>query len=121
MIKLACQDMNNLKYFDHWAYVARSFDVAKENLLATDPGGFPLVLVQPADGQYLQGEIPLPDFTHPEDCVYLFGSSDALLQELPRTPFAKVYIPSLPTWEMYSHQAGAIVLYDRFVKRGANG
>ena len=59
-----------------------------------------------------QGGVTLRNFTHPADCIYIFGSDYG---QLPRADFA---IPS--DLGLYADQACAIILHDRRVKRGSN-
>lgn len=121
MIELICADIMSPAYSDPWAYTARSFDVrpAQMRISGRSSSELPLVAVQAQDGHLFQGTIALPDFEHPEECAYWFGATDGINTD-PAADFY-VYIPAAPTWEMYSHQAAAIVLYDRYVKRGARG
>ncbi len=121
MIEVICADVESAAYKTQWDYVARCFDVQSAQVRAAGPPspGVPLVAVHAQDGHLFQGQIALPDFVHPEDAAYWFGEADAINAD-PVADFY-VYIPAVPTWEFYSHQAGAIVLYDRFVKRGARG
>ncbi len=72
----------------------------------------PVVVMAPLRGRYVQGEIPLNEFKHPEDAVYVFGS-DKLHMELDTEPEHKVYIPTATKDEMYSHVAAAVTLWDR--------
>lgn len=85
------------------------------------PAGRPLVVLSPIDARYIQGDISLDVFVHPEDAIYLFGGSMENLSDLDdlggRMPDSKVYISTVKL-EMFSHAAGYITLYDRYVKRG---
>ena len=78
------------------------------------------VLIQPQSGRWVQGEVPLPEFKHPEHAVYIFGPDDGHLSpEIEGEYDHKVYIPQLHTnVTLYAHQAAGIVLYDRMVKHG---
>lgn len=80
-----------------------------------------LVLLAPKKGKYFQGNVALPDFDHPEKCIYMFGpdhhhiSNDLIGQ---RKPDSTVYIPTDTVDEMYAFTAAAVTLYDRYVKNG---
>lgn len=84
-----------------------------------------IVVVQPSDGDFIQGLEELRDFTHPLDAIYVFGGSVTRLK--PATlglyqgawlePAASVYIPT--SADLYAAQAGGIVLWDRFTKVGS--
>ncbi len=59
---------------------------------------------------------PLPDFHHPERCIYLLGAEDnGLSAEALRRCHHVVQIPSQRCLNVAS--AGSIVLYDRIAKR----
>ena len=85
------------------------------------PSERPLVVLAPVDGRYIQGNVNLKDFVHPENAIYLFGGSQDNLSDEDdlggRKPDALVYIPVVEH-EMYGHAAGYIVLWDRYIKRG---
>jgi hypothetical protein len=85
-----------------------------------DLPALPLVVVQPRRGRYLPGRESLVGFSHPEDAIYLFGADNANMskEDIAREPDHLVYIPTSDDHEMWSWVAGAVVLYDRMVKRG---
>jgi hypothetical protein len=65
--------------------------------------------------------VSLKEFTHPDECVYLFGSSNGRLTDdvlAGRTPVARVFIPSVDGTELFANTAGAVVMWDREVKGG---
>lgn len=84
----------------------------------------PLVVLAHEDSRYIKGSEALDKFTHPDDAIYLFGGSHANLNDADdlggREPDHLIYIPSVK-YEMYSHAAAYITLYDRYVKRGDFG
>ena len=83
----------------------------------------PLVVLGPPDGKFVQGNVSLKDFQHPDDAIYLFGGTQDVLtvEDLGgRVPDASVYIPFVKH-ECYSHAAGYMALWDRYVKRGDFG
>ncbi len=76
----------------------------------------PIVVVSGDNAREVPGTKSLVDFEHPDDVVYLFGGDHTILRtDLPYVDC--VYIPSDGA-EFYSHVAGAVVLYDRVLKRG---
>lgn len=99
-----------------WAEVLGAFDLRRSE----EKPEMTKVLVQPAAGRWVQGDIPLPEFDHPEDAVYIFGPEDGHLPPEEEGEYdCKVYIPqSRSHVTLYAHQAAAIVLYDRLVKNG---
>ncbi len=120
MIYLATQELLDKELASDLAYVARSFDLPAEQVVLTPPDGLPIILLQQQDGRYVQGEESLVDFSHPDECTYLLGQSHGQLT-LDYDVAYKLFIPSVPTWSMFTSQATAIVLYDRLVKRGSFG
>ena len=88
------------------------------------PDDRPIIVLAPDEGRYIRGEQNLMDFVHPEDAIYLFGATQANLSDENdlggRVPDALVYIPSKKL-EMFSHAAGYVTLWDRYVKRGDFG
>jgi hypothetical protein len=119
---------------DHWASVLAGFpDATIYHLGDTPPEWWsslkefkiaisinevdvPIVVISGDNARELPGTKSLVDFEHPDDVVYLFGGDHTILNtDLPYV--AAVYIPSDGA-ELYSHVAGAIVLYDRMLKRG---
>ena len=81
----------------------------------------PLVLMAPMNGKYYPGSIALPDFEHPENACYLFGSDNVTLSTDHmgnREPDHCVYVPTSTKDDMYSFIAGAVTFYDKAMKRG---
>jgi tRNA(Leu) C34 or U34 (ribose-2'-O)-methylase TrmL len=98
-------------YEGSWAEVVRTFGAE----IGGGDESFTRVLVQPQNGRNLQGEHSLIDFVHPENAVYIFGPDDGHLQAAAYD--TSVYIPQADgRTVLWSHQAAAIVLYDRLVK-----
>ena len=80
-----------------------------------------LVVVAPANGTEVAGDTSLISFEHPDLALYVFGQDNAHLSEAcfgGRTPFARVFVPTDGDYQMHSHSAGLLTLYDRRVKRG---
>ncbi len=81
----------------------------------------PMVLLAPQDGRFYQGDQNLATFTHPKECVYMFGPDHHHLSEDEmgnRVPDHLVYIETDSNDEMYASIAAAVTLFDRKVKNG---
>ena len=78
-----------------------------------------IVIASHKNAKYLQGTIPLVDFIHPTNAIYIFGSdANNLYPEMFKDmTYQTVYIPGSSN-EMHSFQAGAMFMYDRMVKNG---
>jgi hypothetical protein len=76
----------------------------------------PIVMVTSQVAE-IPGTISLQDFEHPDKCIYWFGGSNMLNVDEPPNVVAKVFIPA-GVHEMHSPQAGAIVAWDRRMRRG---
>ena len=122
-----------------WSFVLRAFNVTEIYEL---PGlGRPLqtsigletvddvthyhdaavIVIAPQDGDFVQGVTDLRDLDHPVEAIYIFGGSQTRLTQHDLedvTPAALVYIPKPNQTELFPSQAGAIVLWDRYQKRG---
>lgn len=62
------------------------------------------------------GDIPLAEFKHPEDAVYVFGATtmERIQRHFPNAPSVRIEVPVLtPRQGLFGAQAAAIVLYDR--------
>lgn len=84
----------------------------------------PIIILAPLSSSNFTPEISLLNFVHPPegDAIYYFGSDreNIELEEFKGKDITTVYIPqptNLPQNELWSHQAGAIVLYDIIAKR----
>lgn len=63
------------------------------------------------------GGTPLPEFTHPEKCIYLLGAEDSgLPQSVVDRCHQLVSIPAIRAASYNVAQAGTLVMYDRMVK-----
>lgn len=88
------------------------------------PDDASFVVCSPHTARLVKPTVELPDFEHPEHVVYFFGADTIFLSADDlgeRTPDHVVAIPvgsNREGDEIYSFVAGAIVLYDRLVKRG---
>ena len=117
-----------------WSYMLSVFGVtniwerhgtklrqARRDLASELPAHLALVVVSPLTARFHPGRVALQDFAHPEDVIYLFGGAHLNLSDEDdlggRAPDATVHIPSVEH-ELYPAQAAAVVLWDRFVKRG---
>lgn len=81
----------------------------------------PLVLMAPKNGFYIQGEIELSEFQHPENAIYIFGSDNYQMSEdiigSVEIDF-KVFIPTDSQHDMYSWSAYVVTMWDRRMKNG---
>lgn len=132
---------------DQWSFVFSNFGIAEIWELGADHDGVrgkdgsiyqptikadsaaelptdkALIVLAPTDGRFIKGTEPLDTFTHPDDAIYLFGGSQAVLSEEDlggRVPDALVFIPTVKL-ECYSHCAAYMTLWDRYSKRGCFG
>lgn len=82
-----------------------------------------LIVLAPKDGRYVKGNESLVTFSHPKECIYLFGPDHTQLsEELGKNkPTHTVYIPTDSKHEMYAHVCAAVTLYDRKLKEKYNG
>lgn len=123
MIKLCVPDERDDLLNDQWIYTVRAFGLFDQFIRDTgEIGALPVVLVQPLDGPFVQGETSLAGFEHPAECCYLFGASNENMQPSRLDGLnvvARVYIPAAESWNFYSAQAASIVLWDRIMKRGS--
>lgn len=83
----------------------------------------PLVFIQPIKGRFINGELNLINYSHPKDAIYYFGSDRAQVDEsnFGDRKYDSVYIPQKDETvqhELFSHQAGAILIYDVKAKGG---
>lgn len=65
--------------------------------------------------ELVEGALPLPEFNHPNDAVYIFGPEDGTLsQELIDRADAVVYVPTIGCMNLAA--TVNVVLYDRLAK-----
>ncbi len=125
---------------DKWSYCFSSFGVTafyeRRGLVnkmrgaiqvadATDlPAEPKLIVLQPQDGRYIQGDTDLAGFVHPDDAIYFFGGNHDNMSDDPdlagRVPDSVVFIPRVKH-NFHSPMAGAVVLWDRYMKRDGFG
>jgi len=129
----------DLKIRDYWSYIFENFkikdlwEVGRPDKIESNwqkpraidaisalPKDKSMVVGSPKNGRYMPGTIPLPEFQHPENALYVFGSDRAnLYPELFKGyEYQLVYIPGDSSITMYSFQAGIVFMYDRMVKNG---
>lgn len=87
------------------------------------PAG-PLIVVQPESGAHIAGTQSLAGHTHLDNAIYLFGGSNSNMAESDLsglTPAETLCIPATAGIEIHAPLAGAIVLWDRYAKRGGFG
>lgn len=64
----------------------------------------------------IQGAIPLPDFTHPEKAIYVFGAEDSSIsQQLVDIADAVVFVPTIGCMNLAA--SVNVLLYDRLAKQ----
>lgn len=72
----------------------------------------PRTMFSPASAELAPGAVALSDYTHPDEAVYVFGSDE---QHNPAIDCdAIVYVPTPRADPLWSVQAAAIVLHDRW-------
>ncbi|RLI53793.1 MAG: hypothetical protein DRP09_14805 [Candidatus Thorarchaeota archaeon] len=64
--------------------------------------------------------IPLTEFNHPKDCMYVFGNSASGNSNYINKNDTVVYIPTLVNADLWGIVAFGIIMYDRLVKYGSN-
>jgi len=63
----------------------------------------------------VEGAIPLPEFTHPDNAVYIFGPEDGTIaQEVINSADAVVYVPTIGCMNLAA--SVNVLLYDRLAK-----
>lgn len=63
----------------------------------------------------VEGAIPLPEFEHPENALYIFGPEDGTIaQEVINSADAVVYVPTIGCMNLAA--SVNVVLYDRLAK-----
>lgn len=81
------------------------------------PDDLPLILFLPKTAQYITPTVPLDEFSHPVDAIYMFGPNheNLSLEEdfLNREPDHIVYIPTDTNDDMFSYNSYAVVMWDR--------
>ncbi len=87
------------------------------------PSDHELVVLSPLSARVVHPTTSLQEFAHPERAVYFFGADTTWLSENElgsRRPDHVVYVPVASQKEcdeVYSFVVGAIVLYDRAMRR----
>ncbi|WP_448213426.1 RNA methyltransferase [Colwellia sp. MEBiC06753] len=83
---------------------------AVDDLISAKPSNCQVICVD-----LVEGAIPLPDFQHPENALYIFGPEDGTItQEVINQADAVVYIPTIGCLNLAA--SVNVVLYDRQVK-----
>lgn len=82
-----------------------------EAMMAEFPGDYTRVYIDD------KGAIPLQDFTHPENAIYIFGNVGNSALPYKREEDFSVVVPTvINTGTAWPHQCLMAVLYDRLVK-----
>jgi hypothetical protein len=114
---------------DFWDQIIRTFAVARAHVMDL-PADYqtdiwrscsslhalptPRIMFSPPDAVELPGQIALHDFEHPADALYVFGSDDMHNEAIESS--AVVYVPTPRKAPLWSVQAAAVVLHDRWVR-----
>ena len=118
-------------YENQWAYVLRNFKPDQVFLLGGNEGAqrevfqsatvidslfelpdVPRVVMAAEDGRHVKGNIPLSEFSHPEDAIYIFGPDERNLN-IDTDGDSLVYVDTDGSYEMYSWVAYAVAMWDR--------
>jgi len=84
----------------------------QQHLLDNKPDDVQVVCVD-----LIEGAVPLPNFTHPEKALYLFGPEDGTLkQSIINQADAVVYVPTVGCMNLAA--TVNVLLYDRLSKSG---
>lgn len=122
MICLAIPDYPTGELRNQWDFVLSNFAVDRVLHLPLKDmvEDCQLVVLAPRAGRFIQGEVSLREYRHPDKALYLFGSDKEHLHPdvLCDAPSDRVFIPTATHHEMYSHVAAAVVLWDRMLKHG---
>lgn len=71
-----------------------------------------LVYITPKTSSTMVGETNIKDFTHPNDCCYVFGDNNSGIRS--DLPGNKIYIDTIS--ELFCWQSATITLFDRMCK-----
>ena len=96
-----------------WKQLVQAFDIESVQFIDDQTAVFDLDTVVVFDET---GEIPLSEFTHPEDGTYLFGCTGMqnIPADYPDRPSVRIEVPNMVHNQgLFGAQAAAIVLYDR--------
>jgi tRNA(Leu) C34 or U34 (ribose-2'-O)-methylase TrmL len=125
-----------IKELDLWEYPLRDF-LVDEFVMSPISGIESSAVSEIADlGHYIdhrraagdsvvfldeRGAVPLPDFQHPENALYVFGKSSLSAMTAYGKPGDLAVVIPTPASAglLWPHQAAAILLYDRMRKSGA--
>jgi hypothetical protein len=77
-----------------------------------------IIVIQNKDGDLVQGRTDLAELEHPLEAIYVFGGSLARLNEFDVEGANVKDFVYIPIGSVFPHQAGAIVFWDRYLKRG---
>jgi len=117
---------------DQWGYVLPAFGVKKENSYfpwankrrmrwcsdGNPPECANVVIAQPEDAVFIQGQASLSDYSFGADTLLVFGPThkhmtDQMIELVPNFDRASlVFIESMPTCQLDSVNAGAVFLYE---------
>lgn len=84
--------------------------IAVESLITNLPSGQHIICVD-----LVEGAIPLPEFEHPENALYIFGPEDGTIaQNVIDAADAVVYVPTIGCMNLAA--SVNVLLYDRLAK-----
>ncbi len=76
----------------------------------------PVVVIQPINGDFFKGDQSLLEFDHPDEAIYAFGGTVTRLTLGDLHGLDNKTTVHIPIGDLDPAQAGALVLWDRFVK-----
>ena len=76
----------------------------------------PVVVIQPVNGDFFKGDQSLLEFNHPDEAIYAFGGTITRLTLGDLHGLTHKSTVFIPIGDLFPSQAGALVLWDRFIK-----
>lgn len=85
------------------------------------PQDIPFVFLSPSHAHRMPGVIPLIEFEHPTNAIYIVGTNNLFADETNfesgKLPEHKVFIPTDTKDDMFNWTAMTVALYDRRIKK----
>ena len=77
-----------------------------------------LVIMTDPEADFVQGDISLYDYTHPESAIYLFGRDGGKLksEDFEGRDHDRVFVP-IDSYDMWASHAAVATFYDRRLKQ----
>lgn len=112
---LVCRPKESDEHYEesYWRYLVNALGLTE--VPRSEIGSRPVIVVQPISGKEVYGTVPLNEFSHLSEAVYLFGANHRHMTEEDLKGLiviARVHIPSVADWELFNSQAAAIVAWD---------